>query len=1134
MNTNLSIYHIFIKIFVMRVRGGKISNINKVMIFSIVFAAFLMIGSVSAIDSNVTVDDSNLLNENNKVVFSLHNLEVSSNDSISETTSHDDNLNNYSSYGDDGLLTSQYISDDKLLADDIKSTSLAGNDTELYFKNGTAYKVVLSDSEGTLLTNQSVIFNINGNNYTRSTNDQGIASITINLNSGNYNISTLFAGTSIYGSSSTTNMVRVLSTISGEDVEKYYRNDTQYYATFVDGQGAILNNTTVVFNINGVYYERRTNENGTAKLNINLNSGDYILTAINPINGEMHSNNITVLTTVTGDDVVKYYKNDTQYYATFINNTGSPLANSNVTFNINGVYYTRTTNGNGVAKLNINLNPDNYTITAINPINGEMHSNNVEVLPTISADDLNMIYRNSSFVAYVIDDKGNPLVGGNVTFNINGIFYTRVSGNDGDAHLNINLDVGNYTITSTTDNGLSVSNMITINKAKSIINGNDAHIILGTDRVYAVNVVGENNKNISNVNVYFKYANLTQTAITDENGLAEISVSNLSEGSYDIEIGFDGNWNYYSSNITKKLVVANSTVILSGKDLSMVYKDGSKFNVTLTDLDSKPLANETITFKINGKSYNRTTNDDGMASITINLIPGTYEIFYSFSTVDSIDYNEGTNTIVVNKLFAEFIADDLAKDYYESTSFVATLVDKDGAPLANTVVSFTINGVSYNRTTNGSGVAKLNVGLPVGYYVITTSLDNVFYSAKTISNHILVNGTIFEAEDLDILVGTTGYFSVTLLDAYYKPISNVSIQFNYSDLTVYNVTDSDGVATIEINNLTKGLYPITYSYDDGSNIGLSFINVIGTISLNDLISAANVVNEYIEANAALPGSIVIGEDTFSTAQYLYLLSEAIIDISNGDYSDLYVFNVSDPESPGSASNMGSLSEYVALASSVFSSMTNGVTPNSVDTSIGTIGYDGIVYALTRVIVYYGLNNNLPSSVAIKSLKLYEPKSSLDKKNTITDLTPYLSSSTNCQVTNAQIVALANRLTQGLTNSVDKAVAIYNYVRDQVSYSFYYDTHYGAVGTLNSGTGNCVDQAHLSIALYRAAGLPARYVHGTCVFSSGSTYGHVWAQVLIGDTWIVSDSTSTRNSFDNVVNWNNYNYSLNGYYSSISF
>ena len=63
MNTNLSIYHIFIKIFVMRKRGGKISKMNKVMIFSIVCMIFLMVGSVSAMDLNVTNVNSNLLNE---------------------------------------------------------------------------------------------------------------------------------------------------------------------------------------------------------------------------------------------------------------------------------------------------------------------------------------------------------------------------------------------------------------------------------------------------------------------------------------------------------------------------------------------------------------------------------------------------------------------------------------------------------------------------------------------------------------------------------------------------------------------------------------------------------------------------------------------------------------------------------------------------------------------------------------------------------------------------------------------------------------------------------------------------------------------------------------------------------------
>ena len=125
------------------------------------------------------------------------------------------------------------------------------------------------------------------------------------------------------------------------------------------------------------------------------------------------------------------------------------------------------------------------------------------------------------------------------------------------------------------------------------------------------------------------------------------------------------------------------------------------------------------------------------------------------------------------------------------------------------------------------------------------------------------------------------------------------------------------------------------------------------------------------------------------------------------------------------------------------------------------------------------------------------------------------------------------LTKGLTSEKAKAKAIFNYVRDTVSYSFYYDTRYGAVGTLNAGTGNCVDHAHLVVAMSRAAGLPARYVHGTCTFSS-ATYGHVWAQVLVGDTWTVADATSTRNSFGNVVNWNPDTYSLHGYYTSLPF
>ncbi|MGZ7108545.1 MAG: transglutaminase-like domain-containing protein, partial [Methanobacterium sp.] len=58
----------------------------------------------------------------------------------------------------------------------------------------------------------------------------------------------------------------------------------------------------------------------------------------------------------------------------------------------------------------------------------------------------------------------------------------------------------------------------------------------------------------------------------------------------------------------------------------------------------------------------------------------------------------------------------------------------------------------------------------------------------------------------------------------------------------------------------------------------------------------------------------------------------------------------------------------------------------------------------------------------------------------------------------------------------------------MGYSFYYDTRYGALGTLNNRAGNCCDQTHLVVALSRAAGLPARYVHGDCTFASGNRYG----------------------------------------------
>ena len=135
------------------------------------------------------------------------------------------------------------------------------------------------------------------------------------------------------------------------------------------------------------------------------------------------------------------------------------------------------------------------------------------------------------------------------------------------------------------------------------------------------------------------------------------------------------------------------------------------------------------------------------------------------------------------------------------------------------------------------------------------------------------------------------------------------------------------------------------------------------------------------------------------------------------------------------------------------------------------------------------------------------------------LQKYLKATKNCQVNNARIKSLAKQITRGKKTRLGKAVAIFNWVRDRVGYKFYYNTRKGAVGTLNARSGNCVDTAHLLIALERAAGIPARYVHGKAKFRSGKWYGHVWAGVHVNGRWYKADATSSRNSFGVTKNWN---------------
>ena len=406
-------------------------------------------------------------------------------------------------------------------SEDTREPVIYGEDLSMYYKNGSRYEVSIYQ-DGKIINSQNndskVIFNVNGVNYTKELVN-GKASIGINLNPGNYTITTFYHYTD--GLATKTNNIEVLSTILANDVVKFFRNGTQYCAKFLDGCGSPLVNASVVFNINGVLYKKQTDGRGMAKLNINLRPGVYILTAMHP-DALMYGSNITVLSTILANDVVKFFRNGTQYCAKFLDGCGSPLVNASVVFNINGVLYKKQTDYEGVARLNINLFPGKYILTAMHP-DGLMYGYNITVLSTIHGDDIVKFFRNGTqYCAKFLDGCGSPLVNASVIFNINGVFYKKQTDDNGMARLNINLFPGEYILTAIHLNGEEKANII---KVLTTISAEDISLVENKSGVFVL----KTHDGARNVSITIN--GVEYIVQTDDGGVATLNVS-LSKGNH--------------------------------------------------------------------------------------------------------------------------------------------------------------------------------------------------------------------------------------------------------------------------------------------------------------------------------------------------------------------------------------------------------------------------------------------------------------------------------------------------------------------------------------------------------------------------------------------------------------------------
>ena len=334
---------------------------------------------------------------------------------------------------------------------------LVGYDVVKLVNESKPYTVTLT-VDGKPLAGQEILITLNGKEYTRVTDNTGKATLDLDLDVGNYTV------TAKWNRFTTKNTIIVKPNpvnyeLNAEDLTKYFGGPECYTVTLTDN-GKPLTGETITITINGKEYTRVTDENGIASIAINLNPGDYTITA--SWNDLTVENTVTVKSTIHCDDFTKYYLNGTQYEAYVLDSEGNPLDGVTITFNIHGVFYHKEAH-NGVVKLNINLLPGEYIITAYNDVTGEASSATVTVLPTLVGTDLNMTFQDGSkYECKLVDGQGNPVKGAELTFNIHGVFYHKITDDEGIARLDINLLPGEYIITAIYDELTMTSNIINV------------------------------------------------------------------------------------------------------------------------------------------------------------------------------------------------------------------------------------------------------------------------------------------------------------------------------------------------------------------------------------------------------------------------------------------------------------------------------------------------------------------------------------------------------------------------------------------------------------------------------------------------------------------------------------------------
>ena len=672
---------------------------------------------------------------------------------------------------------------------------IEANDVSKFYGSPEKYVATLTDGKNAL-KGVNVKISLNGKEYnTIKTDENGQIVIDFNLPIGSYDVSAQYGGKIV------STKFNILSTISVNNITQDFMN-SKVSASFTNTDGNILINKKVSFSV-GLYgvksapiqFNATTDKVGSATANVNLYTGKYLVTVVNPVNNEKKEFTLDISKIDSECSLSVYQVGST----VIINATVGPsLPSGYVDFLVSGkVYKVKVSpayidnNRVSVASLKLqNLAVGKYEVSAVFSGDDNLRVSSDKRAFSVTKNPYRMYsnnywsyYGGAGTMAKITDANGKPVKGQVVSATILNKTYKSTTDEDGNAIFSLDLEVGNYSVLFEY-NGQSLLKYVFVYSTIDVVT-TSAEYLNSNIGAY---VMSPTDDNPANLNVKFIINGTEYTAITDSKGYASVK-ADLPVGTHTITIVNLCNGEKKQSKIS--IYKTTPEVMLKKTKRG----DGILISASLTH----PSAVGNVVFTMGSKKYT-TAIIRGEAILALNVLEeGSYEVYanyigdYNFNNILSstlkFDYERTNYTITAPKV----------SKYYGGAEKFTVSVKNFNKPVINAIVNLTIGDKVYKVKTDANGVATFSENLNPDIYSVLCSYDD-----KIALSEITVKSTINLEGAAD---GTYSKISAEFTDAKGSLLKSSPVKFKVGSKEYSQTTNGLGIATFDAN-LDLGTYSV--------------------------------------------------------------------------------------------------------------------------------------------------------------------------------------------------------------------------------------------------------------------------------------------------------------------------------------